>query len=73
MIPRQDYFQIAYLIPKGSDAELRARGLESFHRELAELIPNRRPMPLRPGMTSKSSMSGSIAYGAGTPTGCLHR
>ena len=39
MIPRQDYFQIAYLIPKGSDAELRARGLESFHRELAELIP----------------------------------
>ena len=39
MIPRQHYFQIAYLIPKGSDAELRARGLESFHRELAELIP----------------------------------
>ena len=39
MIPREDYFQIAYLIPKGSDAELRARGLESFHRELAELIP----------------------------------
>ena len=30
MIPREDYFQIAYLIPKGSDAELRARGLESF-------------------------------------------
>jgi 2-polyprenyl-6-methoxyphenol hydroxylase-like FAD-dependent oxidoreductase len=39
MIPREDYFQIAYLIPKGSDAELRARGLESFHRELAELMP----------------------------------
>ena len=39
MIPRENYFQIAYLIPKGSDAELRARGLESFHRELAELIP----------------------------------
>jgi 2-polyprenyl-6-methoxyphenol hydroxylase-like FAD-dependent oxidoreductase len=43
MIPRQDYFQIAYLIPKGSDAELRARGLESFHRELAELIPESSP------------------------------
>ena len=39
MIPRENYFQIAYLIPKGSDADLRARGLESFHRELAELIP----------------------------------
>ncbi len=38
MIPRENYFQIAYLIPKGSDADLRARGLESFHRELAELI-----------------------------------
>jgi 2-polyprenyl-6-methoxyphenol hydroxylase-like FAD-dependent oxidoreductase len=39
MIPRDGYFQIAYLIPKGSDAELRARGLEVFHRELADLIP----------------------------------
>ncbi len=39
MIPREGYFQIAYLIPKGSDAQLRARGLESLHRELAELIP----------------------------------
>lgn len=39
MIPREGYFQIAYLIPKGSDARLRARGLESFKAELAELIP----------------------------------
>ena len=39
MIPREGYFQIAYLIPKGTDAELRARGLDAFHRELAELIP----------------------------------
>lgn len=39
MIPREDYFQIAYLIPKGSDAELRARGLDAFHRELEALIP----------------------------------
>ncbi len=39
MIPRQDYFQIAYLIPKGSDGELRARGLEAFRRELDDLIP----------------------------------
>ncbi|MED5815841.1 FAD-dependent oxidoreductase [Mycolicibacterium sp. 050232] len=39
MIPRTDYFQVAYLIPKGSDAELRARGLDAFRAELAELIP----------------------------------
>jgi 2-polyprenyl-6-methoxyphenol hydroxylase-like FAD-dependent oxidoreductase len=39
MIPREGYFQIAYLIPKGSDAELRARGLDAFHRELADLVP----------------------------------
>jgi 2-polyprenyl-6-methoxyphenol hydroxylase-like FAD-dependent oxidoreductase len=39
MIPREGYFQIAYLIPKGSDGELRARGLDAFHRELADLIP----------------------------------
>jgi 2-polyprenyl-6-methoxyphenol hydroxylase-like FAD-dependent oxidoreductase len=39
MIPREGYFQIAYLIPKGKDAELRAAGLDAFHRELAELIP----------------------------------
>ncbi len=43
MIPRVDYFQIAYLIPKGSDAKLRAQGLDAFHRELAELIPETSP------------------------------
>lgn len=39
MIPRQGYFQIAYLIPKGSDAHLRSRGIEAFHRDLAEMVP----------------------------------
>jgi len=39
MLPREGYFQIAYLIPKGSDAALRARGLEAFLTELRELIP----------------------------------
>ena len=43
MIPREGYFQIAFLIPKGSDAELRARGLDAFHRELEELIPESSP------------------------------
>ncbi len=39
MIPRQGYFQIAYLIPKGRDRELRGQGLEAFKAELAALIP----------------------------------
>ncbi|MEW2479557.1 FAD-dependent oxidoreductase [Mycobacterium sp. NPDC049093] len=43
MIPRTGYFQVAYLIPKGSDAGLRARGLDAFHAELAELIPEADP------------------------------
>lgn len=39
MIPREGYFQIAYLIPKGTDEALRARGLATFRREVAELVP----------------------------------
>ena len=39
MIPREGYFQIAYLIPKGIDGQLRARGLDALKAELAELIP----------------------------------
>ena len=39
MIPREGYFQIAYFIPKGSDASLRARGLEVFRSQVATLTP----------------------------------
>jgi len=39
MIPREGYFQIAYLIPKGADAQLRTRGLDAFRAELRSLIP----------------------------------
>jgi 2-polyprenyl-6-methoxyphenol hydroxylase-like FAD-dependent oxidoreductase len=39
IIPRQDYFQIAYVGRKGTDPELRARGIESFRRDIAELMP----------------------------------
>lgn len=39
MIPREGYFQIAYLIPKGSDAAMRGRGLQTFKTELRRLIP----------------------------------
>lgn len=40
VIPREDYNQIAYIGPKGTDAELRARGLEAFRRDLAALLPD---------------------------------
>jgi 2-polyprenyl-6-methoxyphenol hydroxylase-like FAD-dependent oxidoreductase len=38
-IPRPGYFQVAYLGPKGTDARLRARGIDAFRRDVAELIP----------------------------------
>ena len=39
VIPREDYDQIAYLGPKGTDAELRARGIEEFRRVVNSLLP----------------------------------
>ncbi|WP_218613666.1 FAD-dependent oxidoreductase [Pseudonocardia sp. KRD291] len=39
IIPREGYFQIAYLGRKGTDAQLRARGVEAFRADLAELVP----------------------------------
>jgi len=39
MIPREGYFQMAYLIPKGSDATRRARGLEAFREDVTALAP----------------------------------
>ena len=38
-IDRGDYFQIAYVIPKGRDAHLRARGIETLHRGVVALVP----------------------------------
>jgi 2-polyprenyl-6-methoxyphenol hydroxylase-like FAD-dependent oxidoreductase len=39
MIDRGSYFQIGYQIGKGSDARLRAEGIEAFQRRVAELAP----------------------------------
>jgi 2-polyprenyl-6-methoxyphenol hydroxylase-like FAD-dependent oxidoreductase len=39
MIDRGDYYQIAYIIPKGTDTEMRAQGIESLHRVLVGLVP----------------------------------
>lgn len=39
VIPRDGYDQIAYLGPKGTDAQLRARGIEAFRRDVGALLP----------------------------------
>lgn len=40
VIPRDGYNQIAYIGPKGTDAQLRARGVEAFRRDLEALLPD---------------------------------
>jgi len=39
VIPRQDYFQVGYVAPKGIDGQLRARGIAAFRDDVAELLP----------------------------------
>jgi 2-polyprenyl-6-methoxyphenol hydroxylase-like FAD-dependent oxidoreductase len=39
IIDRGDYYQCAYLIPKGSDTSMRAEGVESLRRRVAGLVP----------------------------------
>jgi 2-polyprenyl-6-methoxyphenol hydroxylase-like FAD-dependent oxidoreductase len=39
LINREDYWQIAYVIPKGSAEELRQRGLPALREELTRLAP----------------------------------
>lgn len=38
-IDRGDYYQIAYIIPKGTDARLRSEGIEALHRALVGMAP----------------------------------
>ncbi|MER7668022.1 FAD-dependent oxidoreductase [Kitasatospora sp. NPDC096128] len=38
-LPRDDYFQIAYFKPKGSDPQLRAEGVDRFRARIAGLLP----------------------------------
>ncbi|MBS4102311.1 FAD-dependent oxidoreductase [Tsukamurella paurometabola] len=38
-IDRGDYWQCASVIPKGTDAELRAAGIDGFRRDVAALLP----------------------------------
>jgi 2-polyprenyl-6-methoxyphenol hydroxylase-like FAD-dependent oxidoreductase len=39
LIDRGDYFQVGYLIRKGTDAQVRADGIERFRRRLADALP----------------------------------
>ncbi len=39
LIDRGEYFQLGYLIKKGTDAELRAAGLEAFRSRLVDALP----------------------------------
>lgn len=39
VIPREGYFQIAYLAQKGRDERLRAEGVEAFRARIAEVLP----------------------------------
>ncbi|MFD3683512.1 FAD-dependent oxidoreductase [Nocardiopsis sp. NPDC058631] len=39
VIPREGYLQLAYIARKGSDAQLRARGIGAFREDLRELMP----------------------------------
>jgi 2-polyprenyl-6-methoxyphenol hydroxylase-like FAD-dependent oxidoreductase len=40
IIDRGDYFQLAFVIRKGSEARLRAEGIEAFQRRVAALVPD---------------------------------
>ena len=39
MINRGDYWQCAFIIPKGTTEQVKARGISSFREELARLVP----------------------------------
>jgi 2-polyprenyl-6-methoxyphenol hydroxylase-like FAD-dependent oxidoreductase len=43
MIDRGDYWQMAYVIPKGTDEKVRARGIEAFRQSVRDLCPFREP------------------------------
>lgn len=39
LIDRNDYFQVGFIIPKGTFAEIRERGLAAFHRDIVAIAP----------------------------------
>ena len=69
---REDYWQVAYVIPKGKADELRQQGLPAFRQELVRLAPflENRVRNCATGMTSSCSRSRSIACGDGSGPDC---
>src|SRR5262245_12434432 len=39
VIPREDFLQLAYIAKKGTDPQLRERGIERFRQDIAEIMP----------------------------------
>ena len=39
LIPRDEYFQVAFIIPKGSFEQIRQRGLEAFRDDIRQIVP----------------------------------
>jgi 2-polyprenyl-6-methoxyphenol hydroxylase-like FAD-dependent oxidoreductase len=39
VVPREDFLQLGYFARKGTDAQLRARGIERFRQDIAEAVP----------------------------------
>ena len=39
MLNRDDYWQCAFVIPKGAAEQIKTKGLESFHKEITNLAP----------------------------------
>jgi 2-polyprenyl-6-methoxyphenol hydroxylase-like FAD-dependent oxidoreductase len=39
MLDRRDYWQIAYVIPKGRAGDIRARPIEQFRRDVVDVVP----------------------------------
>src|SRR5581483_10455049 len=39
MLQRGDYWQCAYVIPKGGDAKVRAAGIDAFRKSVGTLLP----------------------------------
>ena len=39
MLNRGDYWQCAFVIPKGGYAELKERGLDAFRADIAAIVP----------------------------------
>jgi 2-polyprenyl-6-methoxyphenol hydroxylase-like FAD-dependent oxidoreductase len=73
LIDRGDYWQCAYVFPKGMAEEVKARGIEAFREEVAGIAPMLRERigAVATGTTSNCSPSRSTGSSNGTGPGLL--